>query len=94
MQYVPEALSNCALLVKVKGSVDVDAVLENQKQNYDVYVCAEKGVIATASIFSTAGMHSSAKILSQLMPLQVFLVDATGAVSCTLSFSPQSCVSK
>ena len=34
------------------NSVDVDAVLENQMQNYDVYVCVEKGVIATASIFS------------------------------------------
>ena len=33
MQYVPEPLSNCALLGKVKGSVDVDAVFENQKQN-------------------------------------------------------------
>ena len=39
MQYVPEPLSNCALLVKVKGSVDVDAVLDNQNQNYNVYVC-------------------------------------------------------
>ena len=57
MQYVPEPLSNCALLVKVKGSVDVDAVLDNQNQNYYVYVCVAKEMIATSSIFSTAGMH-------------------------------------
>ena len=59
MQYIPSVLSNCALLVKVKGSVDVDAVLENQMQNYDVNVCVEKGVIATVSIFSIAGTHFS-----------------------------------
>ena len=47
--------------MKVKGSVDVDAVLENQEQNYNVYVCVKKGVIATASIFNTAGMHFSLK---------------------------------
>ena len=47
--------------MKVKGSVDVDAVLENQEQNYNVYVCVEKGMIATPSIFSTAGMPSSLK---------------------------------
>lgn len=45
--------------MKVKGSVDVDAVLENQMQNYDVYVYVEKGVIATASIFSIAGIDFS-----------------------------------
>ena len=71
MQYVPGALSNCALLVKVKGSVDVDAVLDNQKQNYDVNVCVEKGMIATASIFSTAGMHYW---LSQLYNNQYYLL--------------------
>ena len=45
--------------MKVKGSVDVDAVSENQMQNYDVNVCVEKGVIATVSIFSIAGTHFS-----------------------------------
>ena len=59
MQYIPSVLSNCALLVKVKGLVDVDAVFENQKHNYNVYVCVEKGTNATASIFSIAGTHFS-----------------------------------
>ena len=46
--------------MKVKGSVDVDAVFDNQKQNYSVYVCVKKGVIVTASIFA-AGMPFSLK---------------------------------
>ena len=71
--------------MKVNGSVDVDAVLEI---HYSVYVFVEKGVIAIQQT-STACISAS-----RLMHLQVFLVDATGAVSCTLSFSPQSCVPK
>lgn len=53
MQVIPGALSNCALLVKFKSPVDVGTVLEKK---FNVYVCVEKRMIATASIFSIAGM--------------------------------------
>ena len=78
MQVIPGVLSNCAWLVKFKSPVDVGTVLEKNL----MCMCVLKKERCSKHLYK-GGMLLT-------MPLQILLVNVEGAVSCTLSCSPQS----